>query len=169
MLNGLFYEKPLLVESTFKGSLMRKVSNVFWISVFLAVITLFLGTITPKGFENVTGIIADYITSSFGWYYLIIVSLIIFFCIFLIFSLVGMLRLGKQDDRPEYSTISWYAGMGIGLVFYGAAEPLSHFASDPPLSEPGTAQALNEFMRFTFFHWGIHAWGIYALVGLSLA
>lgn len=68
MLNGLFYEKPSLVESTFKGSLMRKVSNVFWISVFLAVITLFLGTIAPKGFENVTGIIEDYITSSFGWY-----------------------------------------------------------------------------------------------------
>ncbi|MBX9957048.1 BCCT family transporter [Peribacillus simplex] len=153
---------------------MKKVSNVFWISVFLVVITLFLGTIAPKGFEHVTGTIEDYITSSFGWYYLIIVSLIIIFCIFLIFSPVGMLRLGKQDDRPEYSTISWFvmlfsAGMGIGLVFYGAAEPLSHFASDPPLSEPGSAQALKESMRYTFFHWGIHAWGIYALVGLSLA
>lgn len=129
---------------------MRKVSNVFWISVFLAVITLFLGTITPKGFENVTGIIADYITSSFGWYYLIIVSLIIFFCIFLIFSLVGMLRLGKQDDRPEYSTISWYAGMGIGLVFYGAAEPLSHFASDPRSRNQGQPRRLTNSCGLLF-------------------
>lgn len=79
-----------------------------------------------------------------------------------------MLLLGKQDDRPEYSTISCYAmlfsaGMGIGLVFYGAAEPLSHFASDPPLSEPGTAQALKEFMRFTF------STGAFTLGGFTLS
>jgi glycine betaine transporter len=147
---------------------MRKVSNVFWISVFLAVITLFLGTIAPIGFENVTGIIEDYITSSFGWYYLIIVSLIIIFCIFLIFSPLGMLRLGKQDDRPEYSTISWYAmlfsaGMGIGLVFYGAAEPLSHFASDPRTRNQGQPRRLKNPCGLLFFT------GAFTLGGFTLS
>src|SRR5699024_7925997 len=82
--------------------------------------------------------------------------------------------LGKADEKPEYSKVSWFAmlfsaGMGIGLVFWGAAEPISHFASNPPLADPGTDAALKESMRFTFFHWGIHAWAIYALVALCLA
>ena len=153
---------------------MKKVSNVFWITVGLILLFLIVGVIAPQGFEQITARVESSITAGLGWYYLIVVTLILVFCLFLIFSPVGMIRLGKQDDRPEYSTLSWFsmlfsAGMGIGLVFYGAAEPLSHFASDPPLSEPGSNEALKESLRYTFFHWGIHAWAIYALVGLALA
>ncbi|KRG12361.1 glycine betaine uptake BCCT transporter [Lederbergia galactosidilytica] len=153
---------------------MKKISNVFWISAAILVIAVIYGVVSPNSFEAATSNIKDFITTRFGWYYLILVSVIVIFCIFLIFSPVGTIRLGKQDEKPEFSSVSWFAmlfsaGMGIGLVFWGAAEPISHFAISPPTAEPGSNEALKESMRYTFFHWGIHAWAIYALVGLSLA
>lgn len=152
---------------------MKKISNVFWISVIVVFIAAIFGVAAPESFEKTTGNIQEFLTSSFGWYYLILVTVIALFCIFLIFSPVGVIRLGKQDEKPEFSRASWFAmlfsaGMGIGLVFWGAAEPLSHFV-DPPLAEPSTDAAYKEAMRYTFFHWGIHAWGIYAIVALVLA
>ena len=153
---------------------MKKVSSVFWISVAILLVAVIFGVSAPDSFEAVTSNVEAFITSSFGWYYLILVSVIVFFCVFLIFSPVGNIRLGKIDDKPEYSRPTWFAmlfsaGMGIGLVFWGAAEPISHFAVSPPINALGTDAALKDAMRFTFFHWGIHAWAIYALVGLSLA
>ena len=152
---------------------MKKISNVFWISVIVVFIAAIFGVAAPESFEKTTGNIQEFLTSTFGWYYLILVTVIALFCIFLIFSPVGVIRLGKQDEKPEFSRASWFAmlfsaGMGIGLVFWGAAEPLSHFV-DPPLAEPSTDAAYKEAMRYTFFHWGIHAWGIYAIVALVLA
>ncbi|MCP1145761.1 glycine betaine uptake BCCT transporter [Lysinibacillus endophyticus] len=152
---------------------MKNISNVFWISVIVVFIAAIFGVAAPESFEKTTGNIQEFLTSSFGWYYLILVTVIALFCIFLIFSPVGVIRLGKQDEKPEFSRASWFAmlfsaGMGIGLVFWGAAEPLSHFV-DPPLAEPSTDAAYKEAMRYTFFHWGIHAWGIYAIVALVLA
>lgn len=153
---------------------MKKVSNVFWISVAILVVAVLFGVLTPNRLEYVTGQIEHFITTRFGWYYLILVTVIVIFCLLLIFSPVGAIRLGKQTDRPEYSRLSWFAmlfsaGMGIGLVFWGAAEPLSHYAIQPPVAEAGTNTAAREAMRFTFFHWGIHAWAIYGIVGLCLA
>lgn len=153
---------------------MKKISNVFWISASFLLVAVILGVVTPNHFENITAKVQAFITSSFGWYYLIIVSVIVLFCVILIFSPVGSIRLGKENQKPDYSRTTWFAmlfsaGMGIGLVFWGAAEPLYHYASQPPISEAGTNPALKESMRFSFFHWGIHAWAIYALVGLSLA
>lgn len=152
---------------------MKKISNVFWISVALVMAAVIFGVTAPNSFEELTGNIQAFLTSAFGWYYLILVTIILVFCLFLIFSPVGAIRLGKQDEKPEFSKATWFAmlfsaGMGIGLVFWGAAEPLSHFVN-PPLAEGGTAAAQKEAMRYTFFHWGIHAWGIYAIVALALA
>lgn len=89
-------------------------------------------------------------------------------------SPLGQIRLGRPHSRPEYLTVSWIAmmfsaGMGIGLVFYGAAEPLSHFAISTPGAPKESQTALADAFRFTFFHWGIHAWAVYALVALALA
>lgn len=153
---------------------MKKISSVFWIAVALIILSVGYGTIAPVSFEQVTSRMTAFITSSFGWYYLLIVTGIVLFCLVLIISPMGRIRLGKSDERPEYSTISWFAmlfsaGMGIGLVFWGAAEPLSHFAIDTATEEPGTREAFLEAMRFTFFHWGIHAWAIYGVVALALA
>lgn len=153
--------------------MMNKITNVFWISIVLLLAAVIYGVIAPNSFEVATGNLQAFLTSAFGWYYLILVTIIVLFCLFLIFSPVGAIRLGKQDEKPEFSKVSWFAmlfsaGMGIGLVFWGAAEPLSHFIT-PPLAESGTAVAQKEAMRYTFFHWGIHAWGIYAIVALALA
>ncbi|MGQ4668393.1 glycine betaine uptake BCCT transporter [Metabacillus halosaccharovorans] len=152
---------------------MKKVSNVFWITVAIVLAAVIFGVSAPESFEEATGNLQAFLTSAFGWYYLILVTIIVVFCVFLIFSPVGAIKLGKPDEKPEFSKGSWFAmlfsaGMGIGLVFWGAAEPLSHFM-DPPLAEGGTATAHKEAMRYTFFHWGIHAWAIYAIVALSLA
>ncbi|WP_100331030.1 glycine betaine uptake BCCT transporter [Bacillus xiapuensis] len=153
---------------------MRKISHVFWYSAALVLVAVIFGVAAPKTFEQITANIQSFITSTFGWYYLIIVSVIVLFCILLIFSPIGAVKLGKPGEKPDYSTPTWFAmlfsaGMGIGLVFWGAAEPLSHFAINPASEEAGSSQALKESMRYTFFHWGIHAWAIYALVALALA
>ncbi|WP_017754760.1 glycine betaine uptake BCCT transporter [Calidifontibacillus oryziterrae] len=152
---------------------MKRISNVFWISISIVIAAVIFGAITPNLFEQVTESFQNFLTTAFGWYYLILVTLIVIFCIFLIFSPVGAIRLGKPDEKPDFSKGTWFAmlfsaGMGIGLVFWGSAEPLSHFI-EPPLAEGGTNAAHKEAMRYTFFHWGIHAWGIYAIVALALA
>ncbi|MCJ1909189.1 glycine betaine uptake BCCT transporter [Planococcus ruber] len=153
---------------------MKKVTNVFWISIVLVLLAVGYGAFAPDNFAEVTGNIEGFLTTSFGWYYLLIVSVMVLFCLFFLISPMGQIRLGKDNDKPEFSFGTWIAmlfsaGMGIGLVFWGAAEPLSHFAIDPATAEPGTAEAFKESMRFTFFHWGIHAWAIYAVVALPLA
>ena len=153
---------------------MRKVSNVFWITLVLVILAVLFGGLAPVGFETVTGNITAFITTSFGWYYLLVVTAIVLFCVYFIFSPIGQITLGKPDEKPEFSRMSWFAmlfsaGMGIGLVFWGAAEPLSHFAIDPATAAPGSQEAFVESMRYTFFHWGIHAWAIYAVVAMALA
>lgn len=153
---------------------MKKVSGVFWITLGLVVLAVSFGAFAPESFESVTENMKNFITSSFGWYYLLVVTGIVLFCLFFIVSPIGQITLGKPEEKPEFSRMSWFAmlfsaGMGIGLVFWGAAEPLSHFAKDPATELPGTDAAFRESMRFTFFHWGIHAWAIYAVVAMSLA
>jgi glycine betaine transporter len=104
------------------------------------------------------------VTGAFGWVYLIATTLFIIFLLFLAFSRFGRIRLDRDNDRPEFSTGAWLAmlfsaGMGIGLVFYGVAEPMTHFSSPPPFgaSEEGTMEAGRLAMQYTFFHWGLHA------------
>lgn len=154
--------------------MMKKISNVFWITLVFVSAAVLYGALASESFEAITSAMKHYITNSFGWYYLLFVTCIVLFCLFFIVSPMGQITLGKPDEQPEYSRISWFAmlfstGMGIGLVFWGAAEPLSHFAMNPPTEQPGTDAAFREAMRYTFFHWGIHAWAIYAIVAMSLA
>ena len=132
-----------------------------------------LGAVFPDRFGQVTGNVGSWVIEYFGWYYLIITTLMVFFCIFLIFSPIGKLKLGKPYHKPEFRTISWLAmlfsaGMGIGLVFYGAAEPIQHYMG-PPTADPETDAAMVEALRSTFFHYGFHAWAMYGVVALALA
>lgn len=136
-------------------------------------ILVILGAIWPEQLNDIAGAISRWITQHFGWYYMILTTLVVFFCLFLVFSPIGKLKLGKPEDEPEFRTVSWLAmlfsaGMGIGLVFFGASEPMSHYFS-PPTSEPETREAMLESMRSTFMHYGVHAWAMYGVVGLSLA
>ncbi|WP_241958670.1 BCCT family transporter, partial [Staphylococcus gallinarum] len=142
-------------------------------SAIIVAIVVLIGAILPEQFDTITNNIKLWITEKLGWYYLILTTFIVFFCIFLIFSPIGKLKLGKPNDKPEFNTVSWFAmlfsaGMGIGLVFYGAAEPMADFAS-PPNADPKTTAAYTEALRSTFFHWGFHAWAIYGVVALALA
>jgi choline/glycine/proline betaine transport protein len=110
---------------------------------------------------------------TFGWFYMLSVAIFVVFALGLALSDHGQVRLGPDDSRPDYSYGSWFAmlfsaGMGIGLMFFGVAEPMMHYMT-PPTGIGGDVAAAREAMKITFFHWGIHAWAIYAVIGLALA
>ena len=151
----------------------RKFSGVFIYGVIAIGIIVLLGAVFPVSFGEISGSISEWITEYFGWYYMILTTLLVFFCVFLLLSPIGKLKLGKPDEKPEFRTVSWLAmlfsaGMGIGLVFYGASEPMSHYVT-PPSAEPETREAMLESMRSTFLHYGFHAWAMYGVVALALA
>ncbi|MBB5172356.1 glycine betaine transporter [Texcoconibacillus texcoconensis] len=151
-----------------------KGTTVFYTSVVILAFLVVIGVIAPDTVEQITTDMQAFISTSFGWYYLILVTIITIVCLLLLISPVGRIRLGGQDDRPEFSRPTWIsmlfsAGMGIGLVFWGTAEPISHYAVSSPTGQEGTEQGITDAMRFTFFHWGIHAWAIYGIIGLVLA
>lgn len=115
----------------------------------------------------------DWVVLEAGWFYLLSVGIFVVFLLALALSPLGTIRLGPDDSQPDYGYGTWVAmlfsaGMGIGIVFYGVAEPITHF-SFPPDAAPRSPQAARDAMEVTFFHWGVHAWAIYAVVGLALA
>lgn len=153
---------------------MKKTTIVFWVTLSITLLMSLLGVIAPDSFENISGTIMDYISIHFGWYYLSIVTLFMLFCVYLIFSRYGKMKLGRKNDKPEFSYPSWFAmlfsaGMGIGLVFFGVAEPISQYMKTPPIAEAGSREALEDALRVSFFHYGIHAWAVYAIIGLILS
>ncbi len=153
---------------------MKQTTSVFYVSAIILLLFVIVGVVAPQSFENVTANTEGFITNTFGWYYLIIVTAFVAICLYLMVSPVGKIKLGKPEDKPEFSRPTWVAmlfsaGVGIGLVFYGTAEPISHYALQSPTGETGTNAAVRDAMQYTFFHWGIHAWAVYGLVGLSLA
>ncbi len=108
-----------------------------------------------------------------SWYYVLVVAVILVTVTAVTFSRFGDIKLGPDHSEPDYSFLSWFAmlfsaGMGIGLMFFGVAEPVMHFLN-PPLGDGGTPAAAAQAMELTFFHWGIHAWSMYAIVALILA
>lgn len=146
---------------------------VFFTSSIIIIISIALTLIFKESAESYFGEIQALIANTGGWFFILSVNIFLIFMLYLAFSKFGQLRIGGQNAKPEFKTISWFAmlfsaGMGIGLLFWSIAEPINHFIS-PPMAEGGTAEAAKEAMNFTFLHWGFHAWGIYALVGLALA
>ncbi|MGK7890211.1 MAG: BCCT family transporter [Leptolyngbyaceae cyanobacterium] len=127
--------------------------------------------------ETAFGQIQSFIAEGMGWFMILAVSIYLTIAILLALSRFGSVRIGGQDARPEFPTFAWMAmlisaGMGIGLMFWSVAEPIYHFQSPPSILgsiDPGTNDAAQQALNVTFFHWGLHAWGIYALVGLALA
>ena len=133
------------------------------------VLTLFFQTMVGDLFSTIQGYIATYS----GWFLVWTVNIILVYVVSLLLGRFSSIRLGGADAVPEFTTLSWFAmlfsaGMGIGLLFYGVAEPMFHFVASP-LAKPGTPEAARVAMDITFLHWGLHPWAIYSLVGLSLA
>ncbi len=146
---------------------------VFIGSAVLSVILIIYAVMAPDHAGVVFTAVQTWIINSVGWFYVLSVAGFLVFVIFLGVSEWGKIKLGPDHSEPSYSYKSWFAmlfsaGMGIGLMFFGVAEPIMHYMS-PPVGEGQTAEAAREAMRITFFHWGIHAWAIYAVVALSLA
>ena len=148
--------------------------EVFFVSAGLILLFVLVTLIFQEPAEAAFSDLQTFIANAMGWFMILVVSIYLSVVVFLAFSKFGKIRLGGQDARPEFSTFAWTAmlisaGMGIGLMFWSVAEPINHFQT-PPIAgvQPNTGAAAQEALGITFFHWGLHAWGIYALVGLAL-
>ena len=147
--------------------------NVFLSTVAIIVIFLAVVVLAPNSFELMTQQLNQWVTDSFSWFYVLSVAIFLILLIYIALSDMGKIKLGPDHSQPAYSNASWFAmlftaGMGIGLMFFGVAEPVMHYVS-PPTGDGETIQSAQTAMRVTFFHWGLHAWAIYTVVGLSLA
>lgn len=147
---------------------------VFYISLIIIALFVLWGILSPANLSATAANLLSITIEKFGWFYLLTAFSILCFSVFLIFSKYGNIRLGSDEDRPEYSNISWFAmlfsaGMGIGLVFWGVAEPVQHYINPPLELQGGTAEAARMALRYSFFHWGLHPWAIYTIIGLCLA
>jgi len=146
---------------------------VFRISLFLVIALSVVAGLAPQPFETASNAALAAVIQHAGWLYLLVVFLTLVFLAWLAFGPTGRLRIGGRDADPEFSNAAWLsmlfaAGMGIGLVFWGAAEPISHVVTPPEGLAPRTPLAARAAMRYTFFHWGLHPWAIYALMGLAI-
>ena len=155
------------------GPFPRVNKPVFITSSILIVGFIIFGVLFTEAAGALFGFLQSFITTNFGWFFILLMNVALVFCLYLIASRYGDIRLGKQTERPQYSLVSWIgmlfsAGIGIGLVYWGTAEPLYHFMA-PPLGEAETVEAAKQAMNFSFLHWGLHAWAIYTIVALSLA
>jgi len=156
------------------NKIKKKDNTVFYISLALSIAIVLWGIVAQENFSSFANSLLNFLTTNFGWSYLISMFIFVIFAIILAFSKYGDIKLGSDDSKPEYSTTSWFgmlfgAGMGIGLVFWGVAEPISHFVSPAPGIESGTLQAANFAMKSSFMHWGFHPWANYSIIGLALA
>ncbi len=147
--------------------------TVFFGSSAVILTIVALAALSTEGFMAIVAPLQDWIVEHFGWFYTLSVAAFFGLALWSMAGKVGQIKLGRDDEAPAYSFGAWIAmlfsaGMGIGLVFNGVAEPVMHFAK-PATAEPGTMEAAHEAMQFTFMHWGIHAWAIYAVTGLFIA
>jgi choline/carnitine/betaine transport len=148
---------------------------VFFIAAGISLAFVLWGVIDVDSVGTVADDVLSWIISTFGWVFVIGTACFLVFAGVLAFSRFGKVRLGRDDDRPEFRTISWIAmmfsaGMGIGLMFYAVAEPISHMTAPPAgTEEAGTPAAAQQAMAISYFHWALHPWAIYAIVGLALA
>jgi len=148
---------------------------VFYVALMLLAAFAALGIALPDTLARGADAALAFTTHHFGWLYLFATTGFLVFCLTLIASRYGDIRLGAEGEHPEFSYPTWLgmifsAGMGVGLVFWGVAEPLSHY-NEPPLDQaaPRTAEAANLALRYSLFHWGFHQWANFAVVGLAIA
>jgi choline/glycine/proline betaine transport protein len=159
-------------EKTFLGIKANPpvfISSLF-ILVTLVATTLIVGEPMKQWFSNTQ----SYISNNAGWFFILIMNIFLGVALFLGLGKFGKIRLGGKNAKPEFKISSWFAmlfsaGMGIGLLFYGVAEPIFHFGDNPFNGDGSAIEKANSAMSVTFLHWGIHGWGVYAIVGLSLA
>ncbi|MEO3991385.1 BCCT family transporter [Pseudocitrobacter cyperus] len=146
---------------------------VFYTSALFIVLIVVFAAVFPEAADRHLSLLQNQIFTNASWFYVLAVALILLSVTFLGLSRYGDIKLGPDHAEPDFSYHSWFAmlfsaGMGIGLMFFGVAEPVMHYLS-PPVGTPETVEAAKQALRLTFFHWGLHAWAIYAIVALILA
>jgi choline/glycine/proline betaine transport protein len=146
---------------------------VFFISAGLIIAFSFYGGLFSSHAGVTFAALQNWLVTNLGWYYMLVVTFFFVFVVFLASGRFAHIKLGLDDSEPEYPYHSWIAmlfsaGLGIGLLFFGVAEPITHFAQ-PPTGESGTVEAAQNAMLFTYVHWGLQAWATYIVVGLALA
>ncbi len=146
---------------------------VFWPSAIVIILFITITLIVGKPMNKIFSTIQTSISNYGGWFFVISINIFLFFVIYIAFSKFGKIKLGGPKAKPEFSKGAWFAmlfsaGMGIGILFWSVGEPIKHFIH-PPGSEPRSIEAARNSLEITFLHWGLHAWGIYALVGMALA
>lgn len=154
--------------------MMKKGTTVFWISTIIVIVFISLGAIWPETLSGYAEKAFEWTTTYFNSFYLFVTVFFIVFCVFLAISPYGKIKLGKDDDTPDYSYYNWIgmlfsAGFGVALVFWGVSEPVKHYVNPPPGYERETTEAVTAAIQYSMFHWGIHQWAIFSVIGLSLA
>lgn len=148
---------------------------VFGVTGSIALAFLAWGFISTPSLKSASGSAQSWVITNTGWFFVLASSFFVIFVLWLAASKYGKIPLGADDEKPEFKTISWIAmmfsaGMGIGLMFFGVAEPLQHYAAPPPgTTEAQTDAAVQTAMATTMFHWALHPWAIYATVGIAIA
>ncbi len=146
---------------------------VFFVSAGLIIVFVVATIMFQQYLGNFFQLMQSTISRYAGWFFIWTVNIVLVFVLSMLLSRFGDIRMGGPDARPDFSTLAWFAmlfsaGMGIGLLFYGVAEPMFHYVANP-LADPGTTRTARKAMNITFLHWGLHPWAIYTLVALSLA
>ena len=159
-----------MTETSKPGAMLNK--PVFFTSSLAILVLLIYAASNPDQANTFFQSLQDTVAQNGGWFYILTVAIILLTVVILGFSRYGDIRLGPDHATPEFSKLTWLsmlfaAGMGIGLMFFGVAEPVMHFLA-PPTADPNSIAAVKEAMKTTFFHWGVHPWAIYAAVALVL-
>ncbi|SEG79784.1 choline/carnitine/betaine transport [Saccharopolyspora kobensis] len=148
---------------------------VFGVTAVITLVFVGWGVISTESLAVVSNSLLSWLVTNIGWGFVLASTGFVVFALWLAFSRYGAIPLGKDDEAPEFRTVSWIAmmfsaGMGIGLMFFGVAEPLAHFVEPPPGTvAPLSDAAVETAMATSLFHWTLHPWAIYAVVGLSIA
>lgn len=151
-----------------------KQNSVFLWTFIIAIGVIIFGAVYSRTLAEWSSALMSWVSHYFGWLYILSIVAFIGFCVWMALSKYGKIKLGKDTDKPEFSTFSWYAMLfcgstGIGLVFWSIAEPLSHYAAPPVGIEPGTMEAIDFSIRTCYLHWGLTQWVCFAVVGLGIA
>ena len=155
------------------GPFPRVSKPVFLTSVILITLFIIFGAFFNEQAEIVFGQAKAFVSLRFGWFFIVVINSTVLMSVYMIFSRYGDIRLGHQTEKPEYKLLSWIgmlfsAGIGIGLLYWGTAEPLYHYMA-PPLGEGETVASAKLAMNISFLHYGIHVWALYGMVALALA
>ena len=157
------------------GEQAQRLGVVFWVTVAISAVFVLWGAFFIDSFGSVLNAVVGWIKTNLGWVYMLITTFFLVFIIYLAFSRYGKIKLGRDDDEPEFGNFAWFcmlfqAGMGIGLVFWGVAEPVWHYG-DPPLglAKPSTPEAAGLALQTAFFHWTLTPWAMYATIGVAVA